>query len=45
MKVARLKIFISSNQKELSKERNAIKEVIQSTPSLRDCFDVFLFED
>jgi predicted HTH transcriptional regulator len=45
MKADRLKIFISSNQKELSKERKAVKEVIQSTPSLRDCFDVFLFED
>lgn len=45
MKAARLKIFISSNQKELSEERTAIKNVILNNPTLRNYFDVFLFED
>ena len=45
MQHSKFKIFISSNQKELLKERIAVKEAIQDLPSLRDCFDVFLFED
>lgn len=39
------KIFISANQKELRDERFAVKEVILNNPSLRNCFDIFLFED
>ncbi len=39
------KIFVSANQKELRKERFAIKRVINDNQTLRDFFDVFLFED
>jgi len=39
------KIFISANQKELRKERLAVKEVINDNQTLRNFFDVFLFED
>src|ERR1039457_9764 len=39
------KIFVSANQKELSKERAAIKEVVDENASLNDIFDVFIFED
>lgn len=39
------RVFISSNQKELREERVAIKEVINNNPTLRNIFDVFLFED
>ncbi|MFH1368862.1 MAG: ATP-binding protein [Elusimicrobiota bacterium] len=39
------KIFISANQKELRDERFAVKEVVLNNSSLRNCFDVFLFED
>jgi len=38
-------IFISSVQKELSRERRAVKEFVQNDPLLRRFFDVFLFED
>jgi len=39
------KIFISAHQKELKEERAAVKEIILSNLTLRDFFDVFLFED
>lgn len=39
------KIFVSANQKELRDERFAIKDVITGNATLRDFFDVFLFED
>lgn len=41
----RYKIFISANQKELRDERRAIKDVVNNNATLRQCFDVFLFED
>jgi len=39
------KLFVSANQKELREERFAIKEVINDNATLRQVFDVFLFED
>ena len=39
------KIFVSGVQTELKEERFAVKEVILSNSTLRDFFDVFLFED
>lgn len=39
------KIFVSANQKELRSERFAIKDLINDNATLRQCFDVFLFED
>ena len=39
------KIFVSANQKELREERLAVKDVINNNATLRQCFDVFLFED
>ncbi|HDP70174.1 MAG TPA: DUF4062 domain-containing protein [Actinobacteria bacterium] len=39
------KIFISGNQREFKEERFAVKEIIINNSTLRDCFDVFLFED
>jgi len=39
------KIFVSSHQKEMQVERAAIKEVIRSNQTLRNIFDVFLFEE
>lgn len=39
------KIFVSANQKELKNERLAVKETILGNATLRDFFDVFLFED
>jgi len=39
------KIFISSNQTELKEERAAVKEIILDNPTLRNFFEVFLFED
>ncbi|MBM4141273.1 MAG: DUF4062 domain-containing protein, partial [Nitrospira sp.] len=39
------RIFVSAHQKELKEERLAIKETIVSNSTLRECFDVFLFED
>jgi len=41
----RYKIFISANQKELRDERYGVKEVIINNSTLREFFDVFLFED
>ena len=39
------KIFISGVQKELKKERRAVKEFIHKDALLLEYFDVFLFED
>ncbi len=39
------KLFVSANQKELREERFAVKDVINDNATLRQCFDVFLFED
>ncbi|MFC1645844.1 ATP-binding protein [Candidatus Omnitrophota bacterium] len=39
------KIFVSANQKELRKERFAIKDVVNSNETIRGFFNVFLFED
>ena len=39
------KIFVSGNQSELSKERLAVKEVINDNSVFKRFFDVFLFED
>ena len=43
--MTKYKIFVSANQKELKEERAAIKEIINNNSTLRDFFDVFLFED
>ena len=43
--MSRLKIFISSVQKELAAERLAIRSFVESDALLRRFFDVFLFED
>ena len=43
--MTKYKIFVSANQKELKEERFAVKEVILNNSTLRECFDVFLFED
>jgi predicted HTH transcriptional regulator len=45
MPAARLKIFVSSVQKELADERRAVKSFVESDPLLRRFFTVFLFED
>lgn len=39
------KIFVSSHQTELKEEREAVKEIILANPTLRNFFEVFLFED
>ena len=39
------KIFISGVQRELKKERRAVKDFILADPLLSEYFDVFLFED
>ena len=45
MSMARVKIFVSSVQKELGEERQAIKSFVAGDSLLRRFFDVFLFED
>ncbi len=40
-----MRIFISSVQKEMSVERRAVKDFIESDPLLRRFFTVFLFEN
>jgi len=45
MAANRMKLFISSVQKEFQEERRAIKDFVQGDPLLRRFFDVFLFED
>ena len=43
--IKKFKIFISGNQKELKKERSAVKESILDNVVLRKFFDVFIFEE
>lgn len=45
MTVSRMKIFISSVQKEFAQERKALSDFLRGDPLLRRFFDVFLFED
>jgi len=45
MSGTRLKIFISSVQKELAEERRAVKSFIENDTLLHRFFEVFLFED
>jgi len=41
----RIRVFLSSVQKELQAERRAIRDFVQGDPLLRRFFRVFLFED
>lgn len=41
----KIKIFISSVQKELAEERHAVADFIRNDPLLRRFFDLFLFEE
>ena len=41
----RLRLFISSVQKEFEKERSALRDYLHADPLLRRFFEVFLFED
>jgi len=41
----RLKVFVSSVQKEMESERQAIRDYLRDDALLRRFFDVFLFED
>lgn len=43
--MSKIRIFLSSVQKELSAERRAVKDYVHGDPLLRRFFDVFLFED
>lgn len=43
--MAKLRVFVSSVQKELADERRAIRDFVHGDPLLRRFFDVFLFED
>lgn len=43
--IEKIKVFISGNQKELKKERLAVKEAIFENTVLRKFFDVFMFEE
>jgi predicted HTH transcriptional regulator len=45
MSATRIKIFISSVQKEFAEERKALRDFLRGDPLLRRFFDVFLFED
>ena len=45
MTATRLKIFVSSVQKELAEDRRALKAFIEDDNLLRRFFTVFLFED
>ena len=40
-----LRIFISSVQKELAREREALRDYLRGDPLMQRFFDVFLFED
>ena len=40
-----LRIFISSVQKEFTREREALRDYLQGDPLMRRFFEVFLFED
>ena len=41
----KIKIFISSVQKEFAKERVALRDYLRGDPLFRRFYDVFLFED
>ena len=41
----RIRIFLSSVQKEFTREREALRDYLHSDPLMRRFFDVFLFED
>ena len=41
----RIRIFISSVQREFAQERNALRDFLRDDPLMRRFFDVFLFED
>ncbi len=41
----RYRIFVSAHQKKLKEVRLAVMAVIMNNSTLRDFFDVFLFED
>ena len=43
--MSKYKIFVSANQRELKEERFAVKDIITSSQTLKEFFDVFLFED
>lgn len=43
--IAKFKVFISGNQKELKEERLAVKEAILANAVLKNFFDVFIFEE
>lgn len=43
--MSKYKIFVSANQKEFHEERFAVKEVVNGNETLRNYFDVFLFEE
>ena len=40
-----LRIFISSVQKEFTREREALRDYLRGDPLMRRFFEVFLFED
>lgn len=44
-RMKKYRIFVSANQKEFKEERFVVKEIILSNPTLRNLFDVFLFEN
>ena len=41
----RIRIFISSVQREFAEERKALRDYLRGDPLMRRFFDVFLFED
>ena len=41
----RIRIFISSVQREFAQEREALRDYLRGDPLMRRFFDVFLFED
>ncbi|MDR3290619.1 MAG: DUF4062 domain-containing protein [Methanobrevibacter sp.] len=43
--MSKLKIFVSSNQKEFKSERLSIKRFIENTPIYNNLFEVFIFEN
>ncbi|MEK6679089.1 MAG: ATP-binding protein [Nitrospirota bacterium] len=43
--MSKYRIFVSANQRELKEERFAVKDIITSSQTLKELFDVFLFED
>ncbi|MDR3223454.1 MAG: DUF4062 domain-containing protein [Methanobrevibacter sp.] len=43
--MSKLKIFVSSNQKEFEHIRLSIKQFIENTPIYSNLFEVFIFEN